>query len=215
LLLVSLPDCVWYVWEPLKTFVFRGSFLAARTLKEALVKKFKEIFDKVLEVIEINISAVLLVVVLVGFILTILLRYILKISFAQIDELIVVGFVWMAMFASPNGTKHNQHVSFTVIYDSIGPRGKAVNDVLFKLILVVLLLFVVAPAWDIINFWGMRRTSMLKLSFKWIYMPYMFFIIFTIYHLIDNLVRDIKKMIDVFKTSGEAGDRNAVPESKE
>jgi TRAP-type C4-dicarboxylate transport system permease small subunit len=179
------------------------------------VRKFKQIFDTVLEALEVNISAFLMVLVLIGFILTILFRYILKLSFAQIDEAIVIGFVWMAMFASPNGTKHDQHVSFTVIYDSIGPRARAVNDVLFKLILIVLMLFVVAPAWDIINFFGMRRTSMLKLSFKWIYMPYMFFIVFTIYHLIDNLVRDVANMIRVFKEPPAKEPKTAESKAKE
>jgi TRAP-type C4-dicarboxylate transport system permease small subunit len=190
-------------------------FFTGEKLNEVALKKIKQVFDTVLEALEINISAFLLVLVLTGFVLTILFRYVLKLSFAQIDEAIVVGFVWMAMFASPNGTKHDQHVSFTVIYDSLGPRAKAVNNVLSKVILIVLFFCVVVPAWDIINFFGMRRTSMLKLSFKWIYMPYMFFIIFTLYHLIDNLVRDARKLITVFKNPPAKESKTAESKVKE
>jgi TRAP-type C4-dicarboxylate transport system permease small subunit len=174
-----------------------------------MMKKLKRVFDIVLKTIETNFSAVLMVIVLVGFILTILFRYLLKLSIAQIDEAIVIAFTWMAMFASPNGTKNDAHVSFTVIYDSLGPRAKAVNDILFKVILVILLGILLWPAWDMVNFFKMRRTPMLHLSFRAIYMPFIFFLVSTIYHLVENLVKDIKGIRDIFKGRNDF-DKNVV-----
>lgn len=170
-----------------------------------VLKKVKTGFDAVLEFIEVNMSALLFLVVLLGFVTTIVFRYILMLSIAQIDELIVISFTWMAMFASPFGTKNDEHVSFTVIYDSMGPRFKAVNDVLWKVILLVLLIILVGPAWETVTFFKIRSTPMLHFRFDWLYMPYMFFLIFTIYHLLNNLVRDIKIMVETFKTKKVEG----------
>jgi TRAP-type C4-dicarboxylate transport system permease small subunit len=89
-------------------------------------------FDAILDFVGANFSATLTAIVLVGFVLTILFRYLLKLSIAQIDEIIVIAFTWMAMFASPHGTKNDVHVSFTVVYDSLGPRVKVINDVIYK-----------------------------------------------------------------------------------
>lgn len=179
------------------------------------MKKVKQVIDFVIEALEVNISTIVMIVVFVGFVTNIFLRYILLYSIPQIDEIIVIGFLWLALFGSSNGTKKNRHVAFTMIYDAISPKSKAVYDIISKSIMIILLGILVYPAWDIINFFDMRRTPTLRLSFKWIFMPYMFFLVCTLYHLINGLVKDIKHVRNVFKGTAEETTESAPSLDKE
>ncbi len=165
--------------------------------------KIKRSVDAGLEFFETNLATLLLAFILAGFTIAILCRYFFLYSIPKMDEMVIIAFTWMAFFSSPNGTKHDQHVAFTVIYDAMGARAKAVLDIVSKVLMLIILGILIAPSWETVLFYGIRKTSMLKMSFTWLYMPYMYFLIVTVYYLLNNLAGDIRRLMRAFKPAAD------------
>ncbi len=162
------------------------------------MKKVHEIIDKVLVFIETNIPTLMLIGVFLGFIVSIINRYIFQAGSPKVDEAYVICFCWLAVFSSPLATRNEEHVAFTILYDALPAKGKAVFDVVGKVILLVLLCVIFKPSMDEVTFQAWNRTSNLHMPYSILYGPFMFFLCATIYHQIALIVRDVKTMIRVF-----------------
>lgn len=164
------------------------------------MKKVHEVIDKTLVFIETNIPTIMLIGVFLGFIISIGNRYILQSGSPKVDEAYVVCFCWLAVFSSPLATRNEEHVAFTILYDSLSAKGKAIMDVFGKICLLVLLLVIFMPSLKEVSFQSMNRTSNLHLKYSILYAPFMFFLIATIYHQVALIVRDVKTLIQVFRS---------------
>lgn len=173
------------------------------------MKKFRHSLDRALDIFETNVSTALLATVLSGFLVAIFCRYLFKMSIPVMDELVVIAFTWIALFSSPGASKRDAHVSFTVIYDAMGPRGRAILDAVSKALVLGILLILLRPSWETICFYKIRKTSMLKMPFNYLYLPYMYFLIMTIYYMICGLVEDIGRLAGERKAR-EGGEKRGV-----
>lgn len=167
------------------------------------MKKLKTYLDRGLDSLESDIATLLLIFVITGFLITIFARYLFLVSFPKMNELIVITFTWITFFSSPYAVKRDSHVSFTVVYASLSDLKKAVLDAVSKALIIVILGILLVPSWETVLFYHIRKTAMLKLSFQWIYMPFMFFIITSLYHYIMGFIDDIKKLVILSKAFGK------------
>ena len=168
------------------------------------MKRIHETIDKALVFIETNIPTVMLIGVFLGFIISIGNRHLLQAGSPKVDEAYVVCFCWLAVFSSPLATRNEEHVAFTILYDALSDKGKAIMDVVGKVILLALLIVIFMPSVKEVSFQAMNRTSNLHLKYSILYAPFMFFLTATIYHQIALIVRDVKTLIRVFKAEPEA-----------
>ena len=74
--------------------------------RENTMKKVHEIIDKVLVFIETNIPTLMLIGVFLGFIVSIINRYIFQAGSPKVDEAYVICFCWLAVFSSPLATRN-------------------------------------------------------------------------------------------------------------
>ena len=170
-------------------------------MKSAL-KKINNAIDRSLVFLELNLPAIFMICLFGGFVVAVCFRYLFNLPLAKVEEGYVIAFCWMALFSAPLAIRDEEHLCFTILYDALREKGKAVIDVLGKVILLVLLIVLIKPSWETVIFYGITRTSMLRMSYTYLYAPFMFYLLATIYHQLILVIRDIGVMLRVFR--GEA-----------
>lgn len=157
------------------------------------MKQGKPIFDRFLDVLEIKIPSLLLVLMFVAFLLQIIIRYCFSVSLAFINELSIITFTWLPLMAAPYGSRTDTHINFTVVYDLLNKKAKLWFDVLSNVFIAFSFLVLLGPSIETIKFYGIKKTSIMKMSFSILYMPFALFLMLTIYHALNNLVGVAKK----------------------
>lgn len=158
------------------------------------MSKFLKVIDDIILFIEVNVSSVLFSMLVVGFVVNIISRYFFGFDMSVVNEVTIICFTWMTLFAASNGTRENAHVAFTILYDSVGKKSQAVINVLGKTFLILSFLVLLLPSIETVSFFGIRKTSMLKLSFSILYAPYIFFVCATLFHAIRQYIVDLKNL---------------------
>lgn len=149
----------------------------------------------------------MLIWVFCAFIICIFTRYFFHSTLAPIEESYTLAFVFLALFGGAYGFQTKGNVSFDLVYDSLKPRGKAILDILSKIVIIISFSILVKPFWSDILFYNMKKSSMIKLSYMILYMPMMLIICGAIYYNFVYLVNeDIPNLIKTCKKSnlGEA-----------
>lgn len=170
-------------------------------MKSAL-KKINSAIDRSLVFLELNLPAIFMICLFGGFVVAVCFRYLFTLPLAKVEEGYVIAFCWMALFSAPLATRDEEHLCFTILYDALPAKGKAVMDVVGKVILLILLIILIKPSWETVIFYGITKTSMLRMSYTYHYAPFMFYLLATIYHQMILVIRDIGIMLQVF--CGEA-----------
>ena len=88
------------------------------------------------------------------------------------DELAVILYVWVILWASAFMVKAREHVVFDLAYNSVGPRQRRAMRVLGSAMLAVLAAVAIPGSWDYIRFMDREGTPVLGLSFMWVFMPF-------------------------------------------
>jgi TRAP-type C4-dicarboxylate transport system permease small subunit len=107
--------------------------------------------------------------------------------------------MWTVVFGAVYASKHNEHVSFSLIYDRFGPKGRAAIGIIGNLIIITAFCLMYFPTIEYVLFIGIKTTPVLKVPFDLMYAPFALFITFSGGYLI----RDIGRAIIVFRTPGE------------
>ena len=88
------------------------------------------------------------------------------------DELAVVLYLWVILWASAFMVPEREHVAFDLLYNAVGPRAQALLR-LFGHALGGTLACVALPAsWDYVTFMAREGTPVLGLPFMWVWMPF-------------------------------------------
>lgn len=142
------------------------------------------------DVIEKYIPFMCFIILFIAFIAQIFWRYILRNPIGWTSELIVIMFVWMILFGSLLSSRKNTHVRFTMITDALPKKWDAAFEFLGDLIVAVLFILSVKPTYDYIVFMQIQKTSILHISMKIIFMPYLIFLIGAIIYTITEMIDD-------------------------
>lgn len=160
------------------------------------LKKAWRVFETVFGVI---LPSIAFVVMFVSFCLQIYSRYILGKQFMWTFEATVVAFLWTVAFGAIYAGRNREHVSFSLLYDMFGPKGRAILNLIGSAMIAVAFFLLIPAAYEYIEFITIKKTAVLRLSFSTLYAPFLAFIIFSTIYLLRDIVRDIM----VLRTSQE------------
>jgi len=156
-----------------------------------LLNKLKRIWDGFEYLTAIIFPGIAFTVMFVSFCLQIFSRYILGDQFQWTFEATVVGFLWTVTFGGIWASRQHEHVSFSLLYDAFGPKGKAVINLIGNILIVIAFAFLIPAAYEYVAFITIKKTAVLKLSFAALYAPFLAFIIFSTIYMIRDSVHDI------------------------
>lgn len=104
------------------------------------MKTFVSIVDKIVRILIVLFFSAIIIIGL----MQIISRYAFSLPIVWADEAQKYLFIWMVMIAAAYGIRKKKHVAADVVLGNVGPRVKAVMEVLIELVsLALFILFIV------------------------------------------------------------------------
>ena len=88
------------------------------------------------------------------------------------DELAVVLYVWVILWACAFMVPTREHVAFDLVYQGMGPRTRRGMRIAGALLIGGLAAWALPGSWDYVRFMAREGTPVLGLPFSWVFMPF-------------------------------------------
>ena len=96
---------------------------------------------------------------------------------AWTDELAVILFVWIILWAAAFVVPAREHVAFDLLWNSAGHRARQVMQIVGNLLIGGLALCGIPATWDYVTFMKREGTPVLGLPFLWVFLPFVFLLV--------------------------------------
>ena len=140
--------------------------------------------------VELYIPIAALLIMFCTFVFQIFSRYVLNNPVPWAYEVTVMCYLWMVILGACYAYRDRSHVTFTLIYDLFGIKGKAITAFLGNLLMLIAFAYMFFPSCDmILNQMSKQVTSVFKIGLNIVYLPFIpFMIIIMIYICLDLYV---------------------------
>ncbi len=143
-----------------------------------------------LDLTEIYIPAVTFCTLFVAFMVQIFYRYFL-IPLTWPLEFTLLMFIWTTLFGACYAHRKNEHVRFTMIYDSVSPKKQWWMRVVGNIMLLTSFIIAFSPTYRWIHFMSFKKTNVLKIPMNIAYFPFIVFMLIMMGRFIYDLYIDI------------------------
>jgi TRAP-type C4-dicarboxylate transport system permease small subunit len=96
---------------------------------------------------------------------------------AWTDELAVILYVWIILWAAAFVVPEREHVAFDLLWNSAGPRTRQAMQITGNLMIGGLALCGIPATWDYVTFMKREGTPVLGLPFMWVFLPFVFLLV--------------------------------------
>ena len=139
--------------------------------------------------VELYIPVAAFLIMFVVFVVEIAARYLFNKPLAWAYEVTVMCYLWLVIFGACFAYRDRSHVTFTLIYDKLGVKGKAVCAFLGNLLMFIAFAAMLVPSIRFISQMKMQVTSVFKIGLNIVYLPFIpFMFIMIAYFLYDMYV---------------------------
>ena len=144
--------------------------------------------------VELYIPIVAFVALFLIFCFQVFMRYIANNPQSWTLEVEQMCFLWLVLLGACFAQREKAHVSFTLLYDVLGVKGKAITAMLGNLLIAVT--FAVAFIPSLRYIWGLMSraqvTSILKISKTLVFFPYVIFLGFILVYSLLDIYEEIR-----------------------
>ena len=88
------------------------------------------------------------------------------------DELAVILYLWVILWASAFMVSEREQVVFDLVWNSVGQRARRAMRIVGHLMIGGLAAVAIPASWDYVRFMAREGTPVLGLSFQWVFMPF-------------------------------------------
>ena len=96
---------------------------------------------------------------------------------AWTDELAVILYVWIILWAAAFVVPTREHVAFDLLWNSAGPRTRQAMQIAGNLLIGTLALCGIPATWDYVTFMKREGTPVLGLPFMWVFLPFVLLLV--------------------------------------
>ena len=107
----------------------------------------------------------------ITFVIQIVARFGVNKPLAWTDEMSVILYIWVIMWAASTMVAQREHVVFDLVWNSVGRRSRMAMKVLGNLMIGGLSLVAIPACWDYVSFMGREGTPVLDIPFTWVFLP--------------------------------------------
>ena len=108
----------------------------------------------------------------VVFIVQVVARFVFDKPLPWTDELAVVLYIWVILWAAAFMVPEREHVVFDLVYQLFPPGGQRVMRILGHLMIGGLAAWALPASWEYIKFMEREGTPVLGLPFLWVFLPF-------------------------------------------
>ena len=145
------------------------------------------------------------------FVIQIVARYVFNSPVQWAYEVTVMGYLWMVVLGACYAYRDRSHVTFTLIYDKLPVKGKAVCAFLGNLLMAVAFAVMFMPACKMIGQMKIQVTSVLKIGLNIVYSPFVVFMIIILIYIISDMILEFMVITGI---GGEAAVKKMLDETK-
>lgn len=145
------------------------------------------------------------------FVIQIVARYVFNSPVQWAYEVTVMGYLWMVVFGACYAYRDRSHVTFTLVYDSLPVKGKAVCGFLGNLLMAIAFVAMFLPSCEMIAKMKIQVTSVFKIGLNIVYFPFIPFMIIILLYIIYDMVLEFMVFTGI---GGEAAVKKMLDETK-
>lgn len=146
----------------------------------------KKVGKFIRNLVELYIPIAAFLIMFVVFIIQIAARYIFNNPVQWAYEVTVMGYLWMVVLGACFAYRERSHVTFTLVYDKLPVKGKAICGFLGNLLMFIAFAAMFVPSCQMISQMKIQVTSVFKIGLNIVYLPFIpFMVIIMIYILMD------------------------------
>lgn len=93
------------------------------------------------------------------------------------DELAVVLYIWVIVWAAAFMVPEREHVVFDLVWNSVSRPVRRLMRIAGHLMLGALALVALPASWDYVKFMAREKTPVLDIPFLWVFMPFMLLLV--------------------------------------
>ena len=112
-----------------------------------------------------------------SFLLQIGFRYVLDRPLGWTEEVTVICWVWVVLWAASFILTDDEEVRFDIVYGAVGARTKRAFTVVTSLAIIALLLLSLPATWRYVVFMKREHSAYLHMRFDFVYSIYLMFIV--------------------------------------
>ena len=116
----------------------------------------------------------LFVALFLVFVVQVVARFVFDRPLPWSDELAVVLYVWIILWACAFMVPTREHVMFDLLWQAATRRQRRVMRVAGHLMIGSLSLWALPACWDYVSFMSRDSTPVLGISFEWVFLPFVF-----------------------------------------
>ena len=147
--------------------------------------------------VEIYIPITSFIIMFVVFVLQILFRYVFRNPLQWAYEITVTCYLWMVLLGACYAQRTNSHVVFSLIYDKLPLRWKALFSLLGNGLIVFAFVYSFIPNIKFIDFMKMQVTSTFKIGLNIVYLPFIPFMIMMILYAGCEIIREFRIVANI------------------
>ena len=152
----------------------------------------KKVLLFIRDIFELYIPVASFLIMFLIIIVQVFFRYVVRYPLTWSMEITVIGFVWTVILGACFTMRNRSHIKFTLIYDRLKPRPAAVFRMLGNIIIVVTFLSLVFASWKYALFIGFQKTPVFRISFTYIFLPFVYFLCSISAYTATEIIEDIK-----------------------
>ena len=93
------------------------------------------------------------------------------------DEMAVILYVWVILWAAAFIVPEREHVVFDLVWNSANRRARRVMQIVGNLMVGGLALCGIPASWDYVHFMAREGTPVLGLPFMWVFLPFVLLLV--------------------------------------
>lgn len=150
--------------------------------------------------VELYIPVAAFLIMFIVFIVQIAARYFFNNPVPWAYEVTVMGYLWMVILGACYAYRDRSHVTFTLFYDKLPVKGKAVCGFLGNLLMAVAFIAMFVPSCQMISQMKIQVTSVFKIGLNVVYFPFIPFMIIILLYIFYDM------WLEVMVFTGKGGE---------
>lgn len=152
----------------------------------------KKILKFIYDFLEIYIPCIAFICLFITYVILIVMRYVLKMSIGWMAEFNTMMFLVMVVFNSSYGSRSNEHIVFSIVYDTVSPKIQLIMRTIVNVTSCIVYCIILPNAYKGVMFMAVKKSSLLKVPYSILYFPFLIYLGLTIIHHLTGLILDIQ-----------------------
>ncbi len=161
--------------------------------------------------VELYIPVAAFLIMFCVFVIQIAARYLFNNPIPWAYEVTVMGYLWMVVLGACYAYRDRSHVTFTLVYDKLPIKGKAVCGFLGNLLMAIAYIAMFVPSCRMISQMKIQVTSVFKIGLNIVYFPFIPFMVIILCYILYDMWLEIMVFTGI---GGEAAVQKMLNETK-